>query len=104
MSQATIHFDRRGVRPQLPTPCFRVFDRAAFYREELLKHQRGLERQREYFSEQAIHGVECALRSILSRLDTLCRHQDCDQVLGALLKKLDLVTRASAWDESGRTH
>jgi hypothetical protein len=78
--------------------------RADFYREEFLKHKKCLERQREYFSAQAIHDVEHALQNILARLDTLCRHQDCDEVMSTLLKKFDLVTRLSAWDDSGRTH
>ncbi len=43
--------------------------------------------------------MECALETILTRLDALCRHQDCEQVLGALLRKLDVVTRVSAWDD-----
>ena len=44
------------------------------------------------------------VESILARLDTLCRHQNCDQVIGELLKKFDLVTRLSAWDDCGRAH
>ena len=32
-----------------------------FYREEFLKHQRCLQRQRPYYSESAITGVEAAL-------------------------------------------
>jgi len=80
------------------------FSRTEFYREEFLRHQRCLERHREYFSEQAIHDVEHALQRILARLDTLCVHQDCDKVIGQLLKKLDIVTRLSALDEPGRTH
>jgi hypothetical protein len=84
--------------------CFPRATRAEFYREEFMKHQRCLDRQREYFSEQAIHGVEHALQRILARLDTLCRHQDCDRVMSDLLRKFDLVTRLSEWDEHGRTH
>jgi hypothetical protein len=78
--------------------------RLEFYRQELLRHQRCLEHQREYFSERAIHGVEHALQRTMARLDTLCRHQDCDEVMSALLKKFDLVTGLSAWDEHARLH
>ena len=102
MSRATSRFSRLADRWQ-PAP-FPEITRAEFYREELLKHQRCLERQREYFSAQAIRNVETALQSILSRLDTLCCHQDCDRMMSTLLKKFDLVTRLSAWDEHGRPH
>jgi hypothetical protein len=105
MRRATTRFSRLADRSQqLTAACLPLVHRAEFYREELLKHQRCLEQQREYFSEKAIHGVESALQMILGRLDTLCRNQDCDRVLGDLLRKLDLVTRLSAWDERGRSH
>src|SRR5262245_18787527 len=104
MNRATLRFSQLASQPPLFAACFPEVSRAAFYREELLKHQRCLERQREYFSEQAIHGVEYALQSILSRLDTLCCRRDCDKVMSALLKKFDIVTRLSAWDEHGLSH
>ncbi len=75
-----------------------------FYREEFLKHYRCLERQREYFSPEAIRSVECVLDTILARLEVLCRDQDSDRLLGALLKKLDVVTRVSAWDDQRPAH
>jgi hypothetical protein len=104
MSRATTRFSRLTDRTTLTAACLPLFTRAEFYREELLKHQRCLERQREYFSEKAIQQAECALESILARLDTLCRHQDCDKVMSVLLKKFDLVTRLSAWDEYRHSH
>jgi hypothetical protein len=104
MSRATNRFSRPSGPRSLTASCFPLDNRTNFYREEFLKHQRCLDRQREYFSEQAIHSVESALQLILSRLDTLCRHQDCDRVLSGLLRKLDLVTRLSAWDDHGRAH
>jgi hypothetical protein len=104
MSRATSRFSRPADRSQLPVACFPLFNRAEFYRQEFLKHQRSLDRQREYFSAQAIHNVEHALQRILARLDTLCRERDCDQVMSALLKKFDLVTRVSALDDPGPGH
>jgi hypothetical protein len=104
MHRAFLRAFRSADRSPLDPSCFPRGARADFYREELLKHQRCLEQQREYFSEQAIHGVEHALETILARLDTLCRHKDCEAVMSALLKKFDLVTRLSAWDDHGRSH
>jgi hypothetical protein len=102
MSRAKSRSSRLADRPRHPGTC--LFNPLEFYREEFLKHQRCLERQREYFSEQAIQGVEGALQAILGRLETLCRQQDADRVLSTLLKKLDTVTRLSAWDDHGRLH
>lgn len=102
MRTETFHALRhsRSTPPSpLNTACLGSILKAEFYREEFLKHCRCLERQREYFSPEAIRHVECALETILTRLDALCRHQDCEQLLGALLRKLDVVTRVSAWDE-----
>jgi hypothetical protein len=102
MNRVTPRFQRASHHSPFTTRGFPLPSRTDFYREEFLKHRRCLDRQREYFSEQAIHGVEHALESILARLDTLCRHQNCDEVIAELLKKFDLVTRLSAWDDHGR--
>jgi hypothetical protein len=87
----------------LAAACLPQVHRAEFYREEFLKHQRCLDRHREYYSAEAIHNVEHALRRTLARLDMLCRHGDCDEVISGLLKKFDRVTRLSAWDQP-RSH
>ncbi|MGE3843314.1 MAG: hypothetical protein AB7I50_17220, partial [Vicinamibacterales bacterium] len=87
MSRATLPFSSPLLRRLGPAAGYVVqFSRTDFYREEFLRHQRCLDRHREYFSEQAIHDVEHALQRILARLDTLCVHQDCDKVIGQLLK------------------
>src|SRR5262245_31788275 len=91
-------------RSDFPSACVCRLTRADFYREELLKHQRCLERQREYFSEQAIRQVEGALEKLLNRLDALCCHHDCDKVMSAVLRKFDIVTKVSALDETVRLH
>jgi hypothetical protein len=104
MSRAIPRISRLAERPALSHPCSPLASRTEFYRQEFLRHQRCLEQQREYFSEQAIHSVEIAIHRILGRLDTLCGQQDCDRVIGELLKKFDLVTRLSAWDEPSRAH
>jgi hypothetical protein len=70
-----------------------------FYREEFLKHQRCLQKQREYYSERAVNDVETALNRLLARLDQFCDKKDADQVLGVLLRKIDVVTGLSAWSD-----
>jgi hypothetical protein len=75
-----------------------------FYREELLKHQRCLERQREYYSERAITSAETALTRLLAHLEQLCAQRDADRVLSQILRQLDVVTRLSAWSDSTHVH
>jgi len=75
-----------------------------FYREEFLKHRRCLERQRQYFSEQAISEVEGALSRIIGQLEQLCLKEDADQVFSQLLRKFDLVTGLSAWTDPKKIH
>jgi len=67
-----------------------------FYREEFLKHQRCLEKQREYYSERAVANVETALSRLLAHFDHFCCQQNADQILGRLLRKFDVVTGLSA--------
>jgi hypothetical protein len=67
-----------------------------FYRDEILKHQRCLRAQREYYSARAIGDVEAALRRILTELDRLCAQQDAAQVVGNLLRSIDTLTGLSS--------
>ncbi len=75
-----------------------------FYREEFLKHQRCLEQQREYFSPQAIEGVEAALVRIIAQMDKLSATEDANQVVANLLREFDVVTRLSAWSNPHEVH
>ena len=75
-----------------------------FYREELIKHQRCLRRQREYYSEGAYTSAEQALSRLMSHLDQLCRSKDVEQVMGRLLRQFDVVTNLSAWSESKKVN
>jgi hypothetical protein len=75
-----------------------------FYREEFLKHRRCLEEQRECYTECAIAQVEAALTQVMSRLETLCRQQDCEQVVSQLLKQFDILTGLSAWSDPKTFH
>jgi hypothetical protein len=75
-----------------------------FYREEFLKHQRCLQRQRPYYSESAITDVEAALAKIMGQLEHLCTQENAEQLVSGLLKKFDVVTRLSAWSDPRQTH
>ena len=75
-----------------------------FYREEFLKHHRCLQQQRPYFSESAITDVEAALVKIMGQLEQLCSKDNAEQVVGALLKKFDVVTGLSSWTDPKHSH
>jgi hypothetical protein len=75
-----------------------------FYREEFLKHQRCLEKQREYYSDGAITSVEAALTRIISQLETLSKKQDADQVVSRLLRQFNVVTGLSGWTDPKNLH
>lgn len=75
-----------------------------FYREEFLKHQQCLHAQREYFSEQAICGVERALQRVMADLEQLSEQDDASVVLARLLREFDIVTGLSAWSDSLKVH
>lgn len=89
--------DRHPAAPPATGP-------ADFYREEFIKHQQCIQRQREYYSERAIHDMEEALSRVLSQLDTLCAKKNADQVVGKLLRTFDLVTGLSKSDETTKLH
>jgi hypothetical protein len=75
-----------------------------FYREEFLKHRRCLEHQREYYSDSAITSVEAALTRILSQLEQLSTKKDADQVVSGLLRKFNVVTGLSSWNDPKNVH
>ena len=83
----------------LPRPSSLQRPHVEFYREELIKHQRCLQIQREYYSERAITRAEAALTRLIDQLDQLCRQKDADQVMGRLLRQIDVVTGLSAWSD-----
>ena len=78
--------------------------RINFYREELAKHRQCLEQQREYYSEKAIDDVEAALTRLMSQVDHLCKRENGDQLVSRLLRKIDGVTRLSAWSDPKKSH
>lgn len=78
--------------------------RTNFYRDELAKHRRCLEQQREYYSQKAIDDVEAALTRLMSQVDHLCKRENGDQLVSRLLRKIDGVTRLSAWTDDKKSH
>lgn len=90
--------DSASTRIRLPASL------ADFYREEFLKHRQCLEHQRDCYSAQAIREIEMALSRIMGQLDQLCTKKDADQVIGRLLRKIDLVTGLSAWSDPKNVH
>jgi hypothetical protein len=85
-------------------PKARPRDLTDFYREEFLKHQRCLQRQREYYSDSAITSVEAALTRIISQLEQLSTKENADQVVSVLLRKFNVVTGLSAWTDPKNVH
>ena len=75
------------------------YSRSNFYREELIKCQRCLEQQREFYSERTIEDVERALTRVMSQLDRLCTKADADKVVSSLLRQFDIVAGLSAWSD-----
>ena len=77
---------------------------ADFYRQEFLKHRECLARQREYFSEGAITDADQALARVLNELEHLCKCDNADQLMAALLRKFNQVTNLSAWVDPRQLH
>lgn len=75
-----------------------------FYREEFVKHERCLQAQREYFSEQAIEHVECALKRVMADLENLSGKANACEVMARLLREFDTVTGLSSWSDPLKVH
>jgi hypothetical protein len=95
---------QRFVTDTRPSSARRPTAYAEFYREEFVKHQRWLQRQREYYSESAIESADAALRRVLDQLDRLCSQRNGDLVVSQLLRKFDSVTGLSAWSDPKKAH
>ena len=98
ISRTQLRMDSRAPGPRLPASL------ADFYREEFLKHRQCLEDQRDCYSEQALREIETALTRIMAQIDQLCAKKDADQVIGRLLRKIDLVTGLSGWSDPKNVH
>ena len=78
--------------------------RVSFYREELFRHWRCLEQQREYYSEKTIDDVEAAILKLMRHDDRLCTEDRGEQVVNRLLRTIDGITRLSASTDSAPLH
>jgi hypothetical protein len=94
--------DDRGYPWPLTGPPCRCL--AAFFREEFARHRRCLEQQREDFSDCAIEQVEDVLARVMEQIDQLCQRDDAGEVVGQLLRQLDVVTNLSATTELRQLH
>ncbi len=90
---------QRFLTDQWPSSAQHPQFQIDFYREELIKHHRCLQRQREYYSARAYASAEEALQRLLSRLDQLCRSKNADQLMGRLLRQFNTVTNLSGWSD-----
>jgi len=78
--------------------------RTKFYHKELVRHCECLEQQRDYYSEKAITDVETALARLIADVDELCARKNGNQLVSSLLRKIDGVTRLSAWSDPKKHH
>lgn len=94
----TVRFRRRGA--DIDQRATRI----DFYREELARHRRCLERHREYYSAKVIGDVEAALTRLMSEVDSLCARENGEQLVSRLLREIDAVTRLSVWSDQKNSH
>jgi hypothetical protein len=89
----------RFVTDTRPTSAQPQSLRTDFFREELVRHHRCLQRQREYYSERAYASAEQALARLIACVDQLCLAKDAERLMGRLLRQFDVVTNLSAWTD-----
>lgn len=94
----------RAGEPSRRAPSHVYAARTAFYREELARHRRCLELQREYYSERTITDVQRAIGRLMSQVDRFCAHEHGDRLVSRLLRTIDGVTRLSVSSERRKTH
>lgn len=92
------------VTGQRPSSALHPGVHVDFYREELIRHQRCLRCQREYYSERAYSSAEQALLRLIANLDQVIQCKDADRLMVALLKQFDVVTNLSAWSNPSKVN
>jgi hypothetical protein len=88
----------------LPDTPHHTSRRIDFYREEFVKLQECLQRQRESFPEGVVSDCECALLRVMAGLDELCARHDADHLVGCLLERFGLLARLASWDDPRQVH
>ena len=78
--------------------------RVSFYREELFRHWRCLEQQREHYSEKTFRDVEAAIVKLMRHVDRLCTEDRGEEVVHRLLKTINGITRLSASSDRAPLH
>jgi hypothetical protein len=94
----------RFLTDSRPQPHQVLHSPADFYREELLRCQRCLDAQREFYSEHAICEVEKVLTRLMAQLDRLCTQSDAEAVVSKLLQQFDTIASLSAWSDPRHIH
>ena len=89
------------LRPSSTPPCSIQID---FYRDELIRHQCCLRRQREYYSEPAVASAEAALDRVIGQIEVLSAMRDADQRFSRPLRSFDALTGVSALSDPKKAH
>jgi hypothetical protein len=101
---SSYRFSSVNLPPQRPLAGSACSCLADFFRQEFLKHHECLERQREYYSDDAIRQAEDALLRVMAQVEQLCQRDDACELIGQLLRQLDVVTKLSAWTDPETLH
>lgn len=78
--------------------------RVSFYRQELFRHWRCLEQQREHYSEKTIRDVEAAILKLMRHVERLCAEDGGEEVVHRLLKTINGITRLSTSSDGAPLH
>src|SRR5262249_38556535 len=78
--------------------------RMDFFRQEFQRHHECLERQREDYSGGAIASAEQGLDGVRGARGAWSQREAADDGMGQVLRKLDVVTKLSAWSEPDNLH
>ena len=70
--------------------------RVLFYRQELYRHWRCVDQQREHYSDKVVADIARALGNLMLCVDSLCDDERGHKVVSQLLCKIDGVTGLSS--------
>ena len=78
--------------------------RVLFYRQELYRHWRCVDQQREQYSDKVVADITRALGNLMLRVDSLCDDERGHKVVAQLLSKIDGVTGLSSSAKPPQVH
>ena len=90
-----------GIRVEHLIPVSQL---AEFYREELERCHRCLQRQRDGYSHCAVAQVETALGQVMDQLEVLCRQGHADRVVSGILQSFSAVATRDSWTDGRFLH